>query len=208
MLLLYLRTLYCKTRMVAYVNGELPPAARRRMARYIERYPTCYAEYIRQREAARELNFRMPLVGQPEKAALDRIWAAVQSELDTGSQPASNLPASNLPANQSDTLLKQPLLRRDWRRESKAFRVRYGVVGLVMAMAVALPLTFGANHTAFAVSLTQPIPMTATGQPTEDKEAPVLIANNNSLQSVRETPTLPAPAMPQATMVVTVTEEK
>jgi len=198
MLLLYLRTLYCKTRMVAYVNGELPPAARRRMARYIERYPTCYAEYIRQREAARELNFRMPLVGQPEKAALDRIWAAVQSELDSGAVSSS----------QPDTRVQQPLLRRDWRRESTAFRVRYGVVGLIMVMAVVLPLTFGANHTAFAVSLTQPIPMTATGLPTEDKQVTVLVAKNTSQQSVRETPTLPAPAMPQATMVVTVTEEK
>ncbi len=205
MLLLYLRTLYCKTRMVAYINGELPPAARRRMARYIEGYPTCYAEYIRQREAARELNFRLPLVGQPEKPTLDRIWAAVQSELEADSirLPAST--SANAPVHASDTIL-----RRQWRREPSGFRVRYGVVGLVIAMALVLPLTFGANYTAFAVSLTQPIPMTATGLPTEEKQTTVLIARNASQESIQETPTLPAPAFPQATVVVTqvVTQEK
>ncbi|MBC8170519.1 MAG: hypothetical protein H7X77_02565, partial [Anaerolineae bacterium] len=44
MLPAFFRIRYCKARMVAYVNGELPIAARRRMARYIEQYPECYAE--------------------------------------------------------------------------------------------------------------------------------------------------------------------
>lgn len=187
--LLYLRTLYCKSRMVAYVNGELPPAARRRIARYIERYPTCYAEYIRQREAARELHFRLPLVGQPERATLDRIWNAVQVELEGSSAPQI-----------------RRLSQRSVVSSSLSFRVRYGVLGLVMAVSFALPLTFSVNHTAFAVSLTQPIPMTATGLPTEEKQPVVLIAESTDLQSVKDQTALPAPALPQATAIST--EEK
>jgi hypothetical protein len=186
MLLLYLRTQYCKSRMVAYVNGELPPAARRRIARYIERYPTCYAEYIKQKDAARELNFRLPLIGQPDKPALDRIWAAVSAELTEHHTPHSGLGSTS-----RSRLLTAPL----------AFRVRYGVLGLMMVVSFALPLTFSANHTALAVSLTQPIPMTATGLPTEDKEQPTDVHVTFRVGSVQTT--LPAPALPEATAVST-----
>jgi anti-sigma factor RsiW len=200
MLLLYLRTLYCKSRMVAYVNGELPPAARRRIARYIERYPTCYAEYVKQKDAARELNFRLPLVGQPDKPTMDRIWMAVSAEM------TSHHPDIGSGGTRKRRLLTAPL----------SFRVRYGMLGLAMALTLAVPLTFSANHTAFAVSLTQPIPMTATGLPTDDTGLPtnasaraqvsqgkVLQANLVITQVANAQGILPAPALPQATAVST-----
>jgi hypothetical protein len=195
MLLLYLRTLYCKSRMVAYVNGELPPAARRRIAHYIERYPTCYAEYIRQKDAARELNFRLPLIGQPDKPTLDRIWAAVSAEM------THHTPDTGSGGKPQRRLLTSPL----------SFRVRYGVLGLIMAISFVLPLTFSANHTVFALSLTQPIPITATGLPTEDKEQPTVDVAQAQLvqgqvvhvQAANMRPTLLAPALPEATAVST-----
>lgn len=185
MLLLYLRTLYCKSRMVAYVNGELPPAARRRVARYIERYPTCYAEYIRQKDAARELNFRLPLIGQPDKPALDRIWAAVELDLTQSAMHHNGTHASRRPVLAS----------------TLSFRVRYGVLGLVMAVSFALPLTFSANHTALAISLTQPMPMTATNLPTEDRQPPTEVSAKNQLAYAQ--PLLLAPAFPEATAIST-----
>jgi anti-sigma factor RsiW len=74
---------YCKRRMVAYINGELPHGARRRVARYIDECDECYAEYLRQRGVQRELESGAQMVGRPSEAQLNRIWLAVQHDLET-----------------------------------------------------------------------------------------------------------------------------
>ena len=74
--------LLCKWRMVAYVNGELSPALRRRMAWYIEQYPACYAEYRRQRELRLELTERIPVVfGAPSNANIKHLWRNIEREI-------------------------------------------------------------------------------------------------------------------------------
>ena len=75
------KEMYCKRRMVAYINGELPPQARRRVARYIDECDNCYKEYIRQRGIQRELESGMHMVGRPSEMQLNRIWLGVQSDL-------------------------------------------------------------------------------------------------------------------------------
>ncbi|RMG76450.1 MAG: hypothetical protein D6711_03855 [Chloroflexi bacterium] len=72
---------YCRSRMVAYINGELPPRVRRRMAQYIDTCPRCYAEYVRQRELQHELKMRVPGIGIPEAGQIERIWNAVQLQM-------------------------------------------------------------------------------------------------------------------------------
>jgi len=76
-----LHILYCKSRMVAYVNGELSPKLRRRMAWYIEQYPECYAEYRRQRELRHELTSQLPVVGIPQAGQLQRLWRVIEGEV-------------------------------------------------------------------------------------------------------------------------------
>lgn len=78
---------YCKSRMVAFINGELPPKARRRVARYIDECPDCYAEYIHQRDLQRELKSRVPVIGLPEAGQLERIWGAVQIQMQQTASP-------------------------------------------------------------------------------------------------------------------------
>lgn len=173
MLVAFFRIRYCKARMVAYVNGELPAAARRRMARYIEQYPECYAEYIHQRDAARDLQAKLPLVGQPEQPALDRMWSAIQAELAPRPQP---------------------------RKAAAPFRLSYGVVGVTVALALILPFTFGGNRAAFALSLSQPAPLIATAQ-ASDTSTPTTIGMLISVGQNDVTP--PAPALPQPTAVST-----
>ncbi|TVR18640.1 MAG: hypothetical protein EA396_15030 [Anaerolineaceae bacterium] len=69
--------------MTAYVNGQLSPAARSRVARYIDAYPVCYAEYTRHRDLQRELAATIPALGRPDSARLDKIWANVSREMQT-----------------------------------------------------------------------------------------------------------------------------
>jgi anti-sigma factor RsiW len=177
MVFAFFKIRYAKSRMVAYVNGELPPAARRRMARYIEQYPVVYTEYLHQRNAVRELEWKLPLVGQAEKPTLDRMWSAIQSELH------------------------QTPPRRSMRLPN--FSLRYGVVAFATVLAFALPLSYGGSRTAFALSISQPAPMTATTQPANTatlngKHIAVLIS---ATEQVEVTP--PAPALPRATPVGT-----
>lgn len=101
---------YCKTRMTAYVNGELPLHARRRMARYIDECPQCYAEYIRQRHVQQELVNQIAAIGKPDAGQLDRIWSAIQLDM----KPA--------------------------RPNRAYFQMRYGLVTLAVFFALALPL--------------------------------------------------------------------
>jgi anti-sigma factor RsiW len=160
--------LYCKARMIAFLHGELPPGSRRRVARYIDECPKCYAEYVRQRSLQHELAHRLPSLGQPNPDQLDRIWAGIQAEM----QPAP-------------------------RHTPLAYIARYGLATLALVMALLVPLLIGGldgpqitvtqprpadlatevtasppEPTSVAAAPTQPAAMTAAGRNYEEPPAP------------------------------------
>jgi len=83
----WLKYRYTKARMVAYLNGDLPSHVRQRMARYIDGDKRCYAEYVRQKQAAQEIERDLPRFGTPDAARLNAIWTQIETELTAS--PAS-----------------------------------------------------------------------------------------------------------------------
>ncbi len=81
---------YCKSRMIAYLDGELSAVARRRVARYIDECPACYAEYRQQREMRREIDAALPAFGRPTDDQLQRIWSGIQAAI-TAPEPQPRL---------------------------------------------------------------------------------------------------------------------
>ncbi|MEM6284650.1 MAG: zf-HC2 domain-containing protein [Chloroflexota bacterium] len=69
--------------LIAYVNGETGPRLRRRIAEHLHTCDSCYADYVRERDTARDAQNDLTLLGRPESTQLDRIWEAVHVELDT-----------------------------------------------------------------------------------------------------------------------------
>jgi anti-sigma factor RsiW len=120
---------YCKTRMVAYLNGELPSKSRRRVARYIDECSDCYLEYIRQRDLQQDLRHRLSVFGTPYPGQLDQIWGAIQDELDI-----------------------------PHRTSIRPWYLRYGLVTLVFMLVMLLPLTLLRGEVTSAVMVTQPTP--------------------------------------------------
>ncbi|MFW5696174.1 MAG: hypothetical protein ACOCXR_00145 [Phototrophicaceae bacterium] len=143
--------------MTAYINGELSLQARRRIGRYIDEDPACYAEYIRQRDLKRELEARLSAFGQAGLGQLDRIWANVQRELQAPVAPMQER--------------RQP--------------VRYGLVTLAVVMVMVIPLILGAPPVSPAVA-TPPQPneriqVTASAQVTraaQGQPTPVALATH------------------------------
>jgi predicted RNA-binding protein YlxR (DUF448 family) len=79
--MLNFKLLYCKTRMVAYLNGELSVDAQRKVGRYIDECPACYAEYLRQRELKRYLSVSVPSIGKANPQQINQIWQGIQTQL-------------------------------------------------------------------------------------------------------------------------------
>ncbi len=75
------KVLYCKAKMAAYVNGETPLDVRRRIGRYIDEIPVCYALYRDHLQLQRDLTASLPSFGHPSTTQLDRVWAGIQDEL-------------------------------------------------------------------------------------------------------------------------------
>lgn len=84
--MLNFKLLYCKAKMAAYLNGELSVEAKRKVGRYIDECPACYAEYLRQRELKRYLSVSVPSIGKPDSQQLTQIWLGIQTQLN---QPVS-----------------------------------------------------------------------------------------------------------------------
>ena len=72
---------YCKVHMARYLSGDLADPARRRVARYIDENEDCYREYMRHREFAQKLERSLPTLGRPNAQRLDRMWSALQADL-------------------------------------------------------------------------------------------------------------------------------
>ena len=116
--------------MVAFINGELPLKSRRRVARYIDECEACYTEYIRQKQIVRDLQTKLPIIGDPSNAQLGAIWSAIQSDLQTPK-----------------------------RTPKRIYRARYGFMTLGVMLVLIMPFTLG-NSFATTVSRagTQPAP--------------------------------------------------
>lgn len=114
---------YCKSRLNAYIQGGLEIKTRRWVARHLDSCPVCYARYLQQREVFEELSRRIPLIGHPQPAQLQRIWAAVQTEIS-------------------------PTYQSAWRQHS-----RYGLVTLVLVLVMLVPLTLGNQNVDFSIPL-------------------------------------------------------
>lgn len=134
MFVAFMRLRYCKANLAAYINGQLSPRARRRIARYIDIDAACYAEYVRQRELARELNHSLPYIGQPSQPQLDRIWGAIQAEMGIINEISPNAPTS---ASQRPT---------PHYLQVKRANTRFGLVGIACSLVMALPLMMGNSN--------------------------------------------------------------
>lgn len=73
---------YCRQHMTAFINGELPEHARRRVARYIDSSPDCYKLYIQERQLQRDLRGELITLARPHSAELSRVWQSIQSEME------------------------------------------------------------------------------------------------------------------------------
>ena len=131
MMLNLLKYHYCKRRMVAFVNGDLPAPARRRVARYIDENQAIYRDYIATRRITQELQTRIPAANRPTDVQLNRIWDGIQADL----RPAP----------------------RGWMPQ-KVFRPGYALAMLATVMAIALPLLLGENSISLAADTTLPEP--------------------------------------------------
>src|SRR3990170_2279910 len=119
---------YCKTRMTAFINDELPPRARRRIARYMDECPDCYAEYLRQRDLQHELMRNLPSFGRPRPAQLGHIWSAIQQNMRTRASQVRH-----------------------------RYHARYGLSTLMLLLTLFLPLLVR-HDSVSRVTVTQPMP--------------------------------------------------
>jgi anti-sigma factor RsiW len=70
-------------KLTAYIEGELPLKARRRVAAHLQQCVACQSAYRRQREFGRELERDLPRIGQPQAGQLTHIWARVQDDMQS-----------------------------------------------------------------------------------------------------------------------------
>jgi anti-sigma factor RsiW len=116
--------------MTAFVNHELPSETRRRVARYIDECPKCYAEYRWQQAIHAELSSQLPAFGRPSSPQLDRIWTGVYRELSAPSAPPAR-PQSQM---------------------------RYGMAVLTITLVLMLPMFLKYQGQVAPLTVTQPTP--------------------------------------------------
>lgn len=131
-----LRLRYCRAHMNAYLDGTLSDTARRRVARYIDSDPACYAEYMRQRTLRQDLIQTLPRIGRPPAQRLDALWSAIQAEI---------APQTIHSGRPMGGLLN--------------LKAAYGFVGMAAALLLMLPLSVGGGQAGFALPQ-QPQPRT------------------------------------------------
>lgn len=123
---------YCKVLMARYVSGDLPLAARRRVARYIDECEDCYREYMRHREFTQELERNLPTLGRPASAQLNQVWERLQDDLQA------------------------PAQERAWLRgygASGSLHFSYSLVLAAIALALLVPLMLGYQAAMFTGDL-------------------------------------------------------
>ena len=123
---------YCKVHMARFVNGDLAEPARRRVARYIDECQDCYREYRQHREFAHKLERSLPSLGKPGAPKLDKIWSALQAEIE--SPPVRHQGRGALGA-------------------SASLRFSAGLVIVAITLALLLPMMIGIHSAGLAIDL-------------------------------------------------------
>lgn len=173
---------YTRARIPALINHELAVNTRRYVARHLDECPHCRAEYEAQQALRQELLRQMPLLGQPGKPALNRIWTNIQAELTSQPHPPATAGA-----------VRPPI-----------FMYSLGVV--VLALLVVLPL-MAAGVAGKAALPTHPAPVVLLNVSTPTRAAvtlpvPTLIAyvvqtapgQTDTPEILDNTPATPEPA--------------
>ena len=156
---------FCEAHLVAYINSQLSVNARSRIARHIDECESCYAAYMNERDMARELEMRVPLVGTNvgigTNAAFARMWSAVQAEI-----PPSPAPVTSM----------------GWRW---SYQLRYSLAALVFMLALLLPWTMEQHK----IGLSLPIPPEPSLAIERGTPAPVVAVALFSNTNFEATPT-------------------
>jgi hypothetical protein len=85
---------HCGRHLDAYLDGQLSPKARRRVAQHLSRCETCYADYARRRDLRNELQNTLPLIGTlDQRADFTRMWHSIRTELPRGDRRRYQLQA-------------------------------------------------------------------------------------------------------------------
>lgn len=154
---------YCKTRMVAFINGDLSEKARRRVGRYIDDCPACYDEYILQRNALQEIKPALRGMGIPDARQLDRIWGNIQAEMAADYQKVVANPTR---------------IHRTYQRTT------YAVAMIVTILLIVAPLMLGKGDVSLAADTTLPEPVQrltlARTDPPEDNVRSIAAATAES----------------------------
>lgn len=127
---------HCRAQLVAYVNGELGHRRARRVAGHLRTCDACYAAYVRERDTGRALTHDLALLGRPDVAQLNGLWANIEAQLAAPPTRTAQTPA--------------------W---------AHGLVGVALAMLVALPWTLLADD--LVASAAVPVGATPAVMPEE-----------------------------------------
>lgn len=131
----------CESDLVAYLHHELPPAKRQQVARHLDECERCYAIYLQQQDLTQNLTRVVPLIGQGQKATFDRVWKAVQQDI------------------------QEP------RRAVRPYHTRYGVAALAAVFMLLFPLTLGNQSLPLIIPATQPSPLVLQSTPSSTDNA-------------------------------------
>lgn len=136
----------CQKHLVAYIHQELSVQQRQRIARHLDVCESCYRSYLEHVDLTRQLTERVPRVGQTYHLSVERVWAALEYD---GVHPG-----------------------RTFRRYSPG----YGLVALIAALMLFIPLTLENQTIALSSPVMQPlaIALRATPSSTESAEASAL----------------------------------
>jgi anti-sigma factor RsiW len=66
----------------AYLHGELPRRARRRVAQHLSECSECYAEYVAHRNLSQDIEAAVRGAAQPNNAQMSRIWQSIQVDMN------------------------------------------------------------------------------------------------------------------------------
>lgn len=148
---------FCKVHMARFISGDLSEAARRRVGRYIDECEDCQREYLRHREFAQKLEQSLPGLGRASPQRLDELWRSLQTELQ---RPE-----------------KQTLWFSDF-ASPQSMRFSYGMVMLVVSIALLMPMVIGFHASLSPVELPR-LPQSSiiiSTQSAQQASGPLLIA--------------------------------
>ncbi|GEM_PF-1025557 len=123
----------CRATLTGYIHNELTPRARRRVELHLNECRACSAHYMEQKRAARDFEIELSAIGSPNAQRLDRVWAAIQHEIQPADR-AANQVAWGLP-----------------RLEINRITLRYGVAAFALVGVLMLPTLIDRRPSASAL---------------------------------------------------------